>query len=375
MLTQYRSLLLREWLLVKKGYKKFIAILFVLPTVLALLFTYAINVDVHHLPTAVFNQSPREESRDLLAAFQNTGYFDIRYAARSYQEVSDLIESGRAKVGIIIPPDFTDNIKHGRATNIQVIVDDSDFRNVTVAKNIAPLIGQIRLQETLLKKMQSTGGKQSQLPFEVRLRNWYNMEGDSAFSILPGVTCGVLILTIMISFSINIVTDRQRGIFERLRAAKISPLLYFSAKAMPYILGAFLQFTLLLLIQVYGFNLPFRGSVILLYLFAGFYILACMAIAFLIGKASAKHLMAVPFIFLTFILSILLGGFVGPRSGLAELLFWAGYAVPMTYFLEIMRGIMLKGVGIVQLWIPILGLLVYCAAAMLIIGKNKNSAW
>lgn len=375
MQTKYKAILLREWLLVKRGYKKFIGTLFVIPVLFALLFAYAINLDVQHLPTAVFNQSPREESRDLLTAFQNTGYFDIQYAAGSYQEVTDLIENGKAKVGIIIPPDFTDNLKHGRSTSVQVVVDDSDFRNVNAAKSVAQLIGQAKLQETLLKKLQSTAGKQSQLPFEVRLRNWYNIEGDSRYSILPGVTCAMLVLSLLLSFSLNIVTDRQQGMLERLKALDISPLLYFSAKSIPYMLGAFIQLTILLIIQIVGFDLPFRGSVLLLYLTAGIYIVTCLAIAFLVAKVSTNHFQTVPLIMPIFFLSMLLGGFIGPRSGIAEFLYWCGYATPMTYFLEIMRGIMFKGVGMAELGIPLMGLSIYCTVAVLLVSKNKKTAW
>jgi ABC-2 type transport system permease protein len=375
MLTQYKAILFREWLLVKRGYKKFIGTLLGIPVLFALLFAYAINLDVQHLPTAVFNQSPREESRDLLAAFQNTGYFDIRYAAESYQEVTDLIESGRAKVGIIIPPDFTDNLKHGRSTAVQVVVDDSDFRNVNAAKNVAQLIGQVKLQEMLLKKIQSTAGKQSQLPFEVRLRNWYNMEGDSKYSILPGVTCAMLILTLLLSFSLNVVTDRQQGMLERLKTLNISPLLYFSAKVIPYVLGAFVQLTILLIIQIFGFDLPFRGNVLLLYLIAGIYIVTCLEIAFLVARVSTNHFQTFPLIMPIFFLSMLLGGFIGPRSGIGEFLYWCGYAIPMTYFLDIMRGIMFKGVGMIELGTPLMGLFVYCVVIMLLVSKNKKTTW
>jgi ABC-2 type transport system permease protein len=375
MLIQYKAILLREWLLVKRGYKKFIGTLFIIPVVFALLFAYAINLDVQHLPTAVFNQSPREESRVLLAAFQNTGYFDIRYAAESYQDVTDLIESGRVKVGIIIPPDFTDNLKHGRSTAVQVVVDDSDFRNVNAAKSVAQLIGQVKLQETLLKKIQSSGGKQSQLPFEVRLRNWYNMEGNSNYSILPGVTCAMLVLTLLLSFSLNVVTDRQQGMLERLRMLNISPLLYFSAKIIPYMLGAFAQLTILLIIQIFGFDLPFRGNVLLLYLIAGIYIVACLAIAFLIARVSASHFQTIPLIMPAFFLSMLLGGFIGPRGGIADFLYWCGYAMPMTYFLDIMRGIMFKGVGVTELAVPLTGLLIYCAISIFLVSKKKKTAW
>jgi ABC-2 type transport system permease protein len=372
MLTQYKALLLREWRLMKKGYKKFIGIMLIIPIVFTLLFAYAINLDAHHLPTAVFNQSPREESRDLLAVFRNTGYFDIQYAARSYQEVTDLIESGRAKVGIIIPPDFTDNLKHGRSTAVQVVVDDSDFRNVNAAKSVAQLIGQAKLQEMLAKKMQSIAGKQSQPPFEVRLRNWYNMEGDSTYSILPSATCAMLLLTLLLSFSLSVVTDRQRGMLERFRALNVGPLLYFSAKAVPYVLGAFVQLTVLLAIQIFCFDLPFRGNVLLLYLIAGIYVVTCLGIALLVAKVSANHFQTIPWIMPIFLFSMLLGGFIGPRSGVAEFLYWCGYAIPMTYFLDIMRGIMLKGVGIMELWTSLIGLSIYCTLVLALVNKNKK---
>lgn len=371
--TKYKRLLFREWLLVKRDRKKFIGILFIIPIVMTLMFAFSINLDVRHLPTAVFNQSPREEARNLIAAFQNTGYFNIRYAAQSYQEITDLIESGKAKIGIIIPPDFTDKIKRGSGAAVQVIVDDSDFRNVNAAKGAALSIGQIKLQELLSKKVHSVAGKQSGSPFEVRLRNWYNIEGNSKYSILPGVTCAMLLLTSMLIFSLNVATDRQKGVTARLKALGVSQIIYFSVKAVPYVMGAFIQFTILLFIQVFFFDLPFRGNIFLLYLITGIYIVTCLAIAFLVARLSADPSQTSPFVVVIFLVSILLGGFIGPQYGLPDFLYWCGYVTPMTCFLDIMRGIMLKGVGVVELWPSFTGVFACFLLAMLPVSKSEFS--
>ncbi|MGL5512039.1 MAG: ABC transporter permease, partial [Sporomusa sp.] len=233
-------------------------------------------------------------------------------------------------------------------------------------------IGQIKLQELLFKKMQSVAGKQSGSPFEVRLRNWYNIEGNSKYSILPAVTCAMLLLTPMLLFSLNVATDRQQGVTDRLKALGVSQALYFSAKAVPYFGGAILQFTILLFIQIFFFDLPFRGNIFLLYLITGVYIITCLAIAFVVAGLVTAPSQTSPLIIAIFLVSILLGGFIAPRYGLADFLYWCGYVSPMTYFLEIMRGIMLKGVGIVELWPSFIGVIAYFLLAMLLVTKNKS---
>ena len=143
-MRQYSYLVLRELRLWRQEYPKYIVLMLLLPTIMTFFFASAINADVTHIPTAVFNQCSGEESRDLLAAFENSQYFDVMYLASSHKEITSLIESGQAKAGIIIPPDLASNIKHGRSSQVQVILEDSDLRNVNAAKSVAQLIGQIK---------------------------------------------------------------------------------------------------------------------------------------------------------------------------------------------------------------------------------------
>jgi ABC-2 type transport system permease protein len=171
---------------------------------------------VKHLPTIVFDQSLQQESRDLLYAFQASGYFDMNYAARNYQDVNTAVESGKVKVGIIIPPDYTDNIKHGRSAAVQVIVDASDSMAASSAISAAQFIGQLRSQEILLKRLQASQGKQALTPIDVRIRPWYNPDFITAYYMVPGILGIILTMTMVMITSMAIVRERERGTLEQL---------------------------------------------------------------------------------------------------------------------------------------------------------------
>ena len=172
-----------------------------------------------HIPTAVFDQSLSPESRDLLESFTASGYFDLTYAAKGYTEITELIDSGKAKVGIILPPDFDRNLRRGESASVQVLVDASDNMVANSAIAIANSIGLLKSQKILIQKAHI-----QQLPYDIRVRPWYNPDGITAFFMVPAILGIIVTMTMVMMTSMGIVRERERGTLEQLLVTPSGPM-------------------------------------------------------------------------------------------------------------------------------------------------------
>ncbi|EGO62131.1 ABC transporter permease [Acetonema longum] len=362
-MIRLKALLVKEFIQMSRDRLTF-AMMVMLPIVQLLVFGYAINTDVKHLSTVVFDQSLSYESRDLLSSFEASGYFDINYAAGSFQAVSDHIESGKTKVGIIIPPDFAANLKHGRTASFQVIVDASDSMAASSAISTAQMIGQIKSQQILVEKMQAIAGKSIAAPYDIRIRPWYNPDFVTAFYMVPGILGVVLTMTMVMITSMAIVRERERGTLEQLIVTPLKSYELMLGKIIPYVFVGYVQVTLALLVGIFVFDLPVQGSILLLYGLTLIYILAALALGILISNMAQTQMQAMQMSFFIFLPSVLLSGFMFPREAMPRFFFWLSHIIPLTFFLEILRGIILKGLSIRFLWSQIAALLVFITVAL-----------
>jgi ABC-2 type transport system permease protein len=336
------------------------------PIIQLLLFGFAINTDVKHLPTIVFDQSLQQDSRDLVSSLEASGYFDIQDVAKNYQEVSMAIDSGRSKVGIIIPPDFSDSLKHGRSAAVQVIVDASDSMAASSAISSAQMIGQLKSQEILLQKLQGYSGHSMDSPYDVRIRPWYNPDFVSAFYMVPGIMGVILTMTMIMITSMAIVRERERGTLEQLIVTPMKNWELMLGKIIPYSVVGYVQMTVALLVGIVVFDVPTRGSIPLLYGLTFLFIIASLSLGILISTVTKTQMQAMQLSFFVFMPSILLSGFMFPRDAMPVFFKLVGNLLPLTFYLEILRGILLKGVGINVLWPQVLSLLVYIAITLTI---------
>ncbi|MEN6413030.1 MAG: ABC transporter permease [Veillonellales bacterium] len=357
------ALLVKEFIQMKRDRLTF-AMMVALPIVQLIVFGFAINTDVKHLPTIVFDQSLQQEGRDLLSSFEASGYFDIKYVAGSYQAVNDSIESGKAKVGIIIPPDFSENVKHGRSAAVQVIVDASDSMAASSAISTAQIIGQLKSQEILFQKLEGITGKSVSMPYDIRIRPWYNSDFVSAFYMVPGILGVVLTMTMVMITSMAIVRERERGTLEQLIVTPLKTHELMLGKIIPYIFVGYMQVTLALAVGILVFDLPVRGSLPLLYGLTSLFIVASLSLGVLISTVARTQMQAMQLSFFVFLPSILLSGFMFPREAMPTLFYVMGDVIPLTFYLEIMRGIVLKGIGIHFLWTQVLALIAFILATL-----------
>jgi ABC-2 type transport system permease protein len=343
-----------------------IGMIVMLPMVQLILFGYGIQTEVKHISTAVFDQSMTEESRDVIDAFRNTGYFNINYAATSYDEMTRLIASGHAQVGIIFPPDFLRDLKQGEPAQIQVNVDASDNMTANQAIAAATSIGEIKSLKVLIKKYNIANSQ----PYDVEVRPWYNPDGIAAYYMVPALLGIIVTMTMTQMTAIAITRERERGTLEQLLVTPIRPYELMIGKVVPNIVLGYVQITIALIVAFLLFGVPMRGSLLLLYLLTMFFITASLGLGIMISNITKNQMQAMQMSFMVMLPSIILSGFLFPRAAMPKIIYYISSVIPMTYYLQIIRGIMLKGVGFSYLIGQVIALLVFSVIFLAVASVN-----
>src|SRR6266498_116938 len=308
------------------------------PVAMLFIFGWAINTDVKHVPTAVWDQSGSVEARVFLEAMVNSQYFDVRRWVRSQRELTRLIDDGTAKVGVVIPPDFATRLARQEA-RVQVIVDASDPLVATSAVNAAGALGAQRSLEIVTQTAAGTPVPRNlALPLDVRVRAWYNPDLLSAVFIVPGLIGALLMQTTITAMAVSVVREREKGTLEALIVSPIRRWELLLGKIIPYLLSLV-------------------------------FMMGTLGIGIFVSTASRTVPQAMQLAFLTFLPSIYLSGLLFPIEGMPTAAQYLASIIPLTYFLKIVRGIVLKGVGFQYLWpsfLPLVafGAVIFCLAVL-----------
>lgn len=329
------------------------------PVAMLFIFGWAINTDVKHVPTAVFDQSGSLEARLFLEAMENSQYFDIRHHVRSHRELTRLIDAGVAKVGVVVPPDYAQRLTRREAA-IQVIVDASDPQVATSALNAATSLGAQRSLQVLTETLEGTRlGGPGEPPVDVRVRAWYNPDLVSAIFIVPGLIGALLMQTTITAMAVSVVREREKGTLEALIVSPIRRWELLLGKIIPNLLVAFGQMTMALVVAHFVFDVPIRGSLPLLYVLSLVFMMGTLGVGILLSAVSRTVPQAMQLAFLTFLPSIYLSGLLFPIEGMPAGAQYLAAIIPLTYFLKIVRGIILKGVGFEYLWPSLVPLIIF----------------
>ena len=315
-----------------------------IPAIQLALFGYAIQTEVRHLPTVVLDQSATPESRRLIEVLRNTGNFDVVATVRSRGALADEIESGRASAGLVIPPEFMRDLRRGRTARAQVVVDAADPLASAAALAGAAQAGSARAAQI------ARGRGAGPPALEIRVRPWYNPGLRSSVYIVPGIIGVLLSLTMVLITSMAIVRERERGTLEQLIVTPIDKTSLMLGKILPFLLIGYVQITVILVLGRLLFDVPLLGSLPLLYLLSFPFIVASLALGLLMSTLVRSQVQAMQLSFLFLLPNILLSGFMFPRQAMPEAAQWIGAALPLTYFLTILRGVLLKGIGLTHLW-------------------------
>ncbi len=320
---------------------------FMMPILQLVLLGYVNNTEFTNIPTVVFNQDGGPASRSLLDAFHATGYFSYDYAVYSQTEVNSLIAGGQAKVGIVIPTGYSQDLGSGTSASVLVLLDGSDPTVASAALSAVQLAGQahgttVRAQNVARDGPASSGSA----PIDVRTRVLYNPDLLSSYNIVPGLIAIILFQTATSLTALAIVRERELGTIEQLIVTPIRSWELIVAKMIPYILVSFADTILILLVGVLLFGVPIRGSLLLLLALTGIYLLPTLGYGLVVSTMAQTQqqaqLMIMPIIMPAFMLS----GFIFPIASLPVVLQWAGYLLPTTYFIYVMRAVVIKGVGL-----------------------------
>lgn len=350
------ALLKKEFIQMRRD-RLTLVILLIMPVVQLIIYGFAINTDVKHLKTAVFDQSLSAESRELLNSFTSSEYFDLIYIEDSFEDVNRRVDAGDAKVGVIIPPDLEENLKHNRQTPVQVIVDATDSQSAASAIAAAQSIGNVKSQEVLQEKY-GLHSSQTSL-YDVRVRAWYNQDFVTAFYMVPGIIGVVLTMTMVLITSMAIVREKENGTMEQLIVSPLRPWELILGKIIPYIFVGYAQITIALFAGIIVFNVPVRGSITLLYVLSSLFITASLSLGVLISSCSKTQMQAIQMGVFVLLPSIMLSGFIFPRESMPDFFYYLGNFLPLTYYLQILRGILLKGNGLEIMWPQVMALVIF----------------
>jgi ABC-2 type transport system permease protein len=327
-----------------------------IPVIQLLLFGYAINSDPKHLPTAVLIQDQGQFSRSILGALQRSDYFDLRYSARSPREMEQLIARGSVQFAITIPGDFTRRVVRHDKPQILVEADASDPAATSGAAAALTQLPQYALMNDLKGPLASTAPPASPPPFEVIVQRRYNPESVTAYNIVPGLVATILTMTLVMMTALAMTREVERGTMETLLSTPVRPIEVMIGKLTPYVMVGLIQATLIITLARILFGVPMAGGWPALIAGIFLFIVGSLALGFLVSTLARNQLQAMQMTFFYFLPSILLSGFLFPFRGMPTWAQWIGTAVPVTHMLRVVRGSMLKGVGIADA-LPSLGAL------------------
>jgi len=358
------SLIRKEFIQIVRD-PRTLAITFIMPVMQIFLLGYAATNDVRNVPLAVWDQDRSWASRQLLDAYRAADYFHLDYDAGNEDELRRLIDSGAARAGLIIPPDYSTRIASGQTAQVAMIVDGSDPTIANTALSAATMIGQTKATNLLVERAASRGQSAvAQLPVEVRTQVWYNPDLLSTYYMIPALIGLILMMMTTLLTSTSIVRERERGTIEQLIVTPLRSVELVVGKLTPYVLIAMIDMAEIIGAGVLIFGVPINGSLPLLLLLAGLFLVSTMGLGLFVSTLANTQQEAMLTSMFFLLPAIFLSGFFFPLAGMPWYLQAFSYVIPLRYFLIITRGIMLKGVAIDVLWNQVIALGIFAIVIM-----------
>jgi ABC-2 type transport system permease protein len=341
-----------------------LVIILIIPIMQLFLLGYSATSDVKNVHLAVFDQSKSAESRALLESYRAADYFVISQYLESEDEARALIEKGDARAALIIPPDYSERLADGDA-QVSFILDGSDPTVASTSLSSARLIGQAAATKILSEKIASTGMNfELQPPVDVRTNVWYNPDLISAYFMIPGVIGMILFAITAILTATAVVRERERGTIEQLIVTPIRSWELIVGKITPYVLLAFLAMIEVLAIGHWWFGVPIRGSLALIVLTSGIFLLSGLGIGLFASTIANTQQEAMLLVWMTLLPAIFLSGFFFPLQAMPPFLQWISFIMPLRYYLVIIRALLLKGVGLEMILDQVLALVAFAVVIL-----------
>ncbi len=348
------------------------ALILAVPVVQMLLFGYAINTDPRHLPTALLVQENSVFARSIVSGIAHSSYFDITHQARTPAELDALVRTGTVQFAITIPGDFTRRVVRGDRAQILVEADATD---PTATGSALAALARLP-QEALRHDLAGAAAQPADpgQPFEVVIHRRYNPENITAYNIVPGLLGVVLTLTLVMMTAIGVTREQERGTMESLLATPVQPLEVMIGKLAPFVIVGMIQTALILGVARFLFGVPMAGGWPGLIVGTALFIIGSLGLGFLISTLTRTQLQAMQLSVFYLLPSILLSGFMFPFRGMPDWAQWLGTIIPVTHFLRIVRGALLKGQGFADMLPSLLALAVFvCAVAALALARYRTT--
>ncbi|MDN3513685.1 MAG: ABC transporter permease [Candidatus Brocadia sp.] len=342
-----------------------------IPMLLLVLFGYALTLDVDEVPMVVWDQSESQVSREFISRFEGSHYFSLKGYARNYRELEQAIDSGRAFVSLIIPTDFARRIESGRLAPVQLIVDGSDSNTATIAIGYVDAVAQTYSQDVAIREIQRIGRRTLHPPVDIQTRAWFNADMESKNYIIPGLIAVIMMVIAALLTSLTVAREWERGTMEQLISTPVKSQELILGKLIPYFVIGMFDVLLAVLMGEYLFKVPLRGNVGLLFGMAAVFLAGALSLGMAISILTKSQLLASQLaMVLTFLPSFLLSDFMYAISNMPKVIQIITYAIPARYFVTILKGIYLKGVGLEILALEA-GLLTIFGVAMMVLANVK----
>jgi ABC-2 type transport system permease protein len=344
----------KEFIQIRRD-RRILPILIIMPVLQLIILGYAVSSDVKHLGTAVCDLDRTPESRAFIDRFVTSGYFDIRYALSDDRQIKPLMDAGKVRVGLVIPPRFAAKLASEETVAVQLLLDGTDSNTATVAQGYATQIVNAEATRILVERLGPTAT--APLAVDPSIRVWFNPDLKSVNFMVPGVVALILTIVTMTMTATAIVKEKERGTIEQLIVSPIRPVQIMLGKAIPFVIIGYADILLVVLVGLLWFRVPVAGSFPLLLALSGLFIMTTLGLGLLISTVSQTQQQAMMLGFFANPPFMLLSGFIFPIASMPEPMQYITYLIPLRYFLVIIRGIFLKGVGIEVLWPQALALL------------------
>jgi ABC-2 type transport system permease protein len=356
MRERIKHMLIKEFIQVFRD-PRMKAVIFVVPVLQCLVFGYAVTTDVRHVPTAVYDLDNSVASRELISRFASTTYFNIVEYVATEERARELLDRGQAQIILRMNKGFEDDLRAGRTAQLQVLADGTDSNTAGIALGYGAKITGDFSQEVLNAQLRRLRGSTRQ-PGRVELatRAWFNENLESRNFYVPGVVAMIVTLVTLLLTSMAVVREKEIGTMEQIMVTPITPREFILGKTVPFALVSLVDVLAVTAVGVFWFNVPVRGDLLLLFASTALYLMTTLGVGLVISTVSQTQQQAMMTTFFFFMPAVLLSGFMFPIANMPRVVQWLTYLNPFRYFLVIIRGIFLKGVGVAVLWPQMLAL-------------------
>lgn len=358
MLNRIRAIAIKEMRQLRRD-KRMLYVLFVFPIFLLVIFGYAINFDVHHIKIVVYDQDKSVDSRNYVKSLTSSEYFDVVGYINNENQIKDVLDTKKAQCVVVFPRDMSDKLYSKQSAKVQILIDGVDANTASLILNYmnsATAAYSQKIQNSVL----ASEGRQAYVPLDVHPAFWFNPDLDSTFFLIPGLIVMILIITAVVSISLSIVREKERGTIEQINVSPLTSLELLIGKTIPYTIISLMVGALILLGGHFLFGTTIRGNIILLFFSTLLFLFAALNLGIIVSSIANTQQVAFQIATLVSMLpSMLLSGFIFPIESMPVVVQVLTNVTPAKFYLIILRGILLKGVGIESFWPQMVYLMIF----------------